>query len=72
MVCTLLDKMFSAVRINAPQYCVIQRYKGIVKVYAAHRREKKQSDNERIIQVDKRTSTPIVMSTTGGMGVEAA
>ena len=40
-------------------------------VYSSHERQKKSKYNERIIQIEKGTFTPIVMSTTGGMGNEA-
>ena len=37
-----------------------------------HEKEKKRSYNEQLIQIEKGSFTPIVMSTTGGMGNEAA
>ena len=40
-------------------------------MYEDHEREKKRAYNERIIQVEKGTFTPIVFSTFGGMGQEA-
>ena len=40
-------------------------------MYRQHEREKKRTYNERIIQVEKGSFTPIVMSTFGGMGAEA-
>jgi len=40
-------------------------------VYVTHEKEKKRSYNERVIQIEKGTFTPIVMSTSGGMGNEA-
>ena len=43
----------------------------IEKVYETHEKEKKRAYNERVIQVEKGSFTPIVMSTFGGMGVEA-
>ena len=52
---------------NSPSY----RDKDISQVYRQHEREKKRTYNERIIQVEKGSFTPIVMSTFGGMGVEA-
>ena len=45
--------------------------KPIEKVYEIHEKEKKRMYNERVIQVEKGSFTPIVMSTFGGMGVEA-
>ena len=45
--------------------------KDISQVYRQHEKEKKRTYNERVIQVEKGSFTPIVMSTFGGMGVEA-
>ena len=52
---------------NAPSY----REKDIQQVYRQHEQEKKRTYNERIIQVEKGSFTPIVLSTFGGMGLEA-
>ena len=40
-------------------------------MYLAHENEKKRAYNSRIIQIEKGTFTPLVFSTTGGMGIEA-
>ena len=40
-------------------------------MYTAHEKEKKQGYKERVIQMEKGTFTPIVMSTSGGVGHEA-
>ena len=64
------ERTFLDVRIvhpNAPSYID----KPIEKVYEIHEKEKKRMYNERVIQVEKGSFTPIVMSTFGGMGVEA-
>ena len=64
------ERSFLDVRIihpNAPSYMD----KPIEKVYEIHEKEKKRMYNERAIQVEKGSFTPIVMSTFGGMGVEA-
>ena len=64
------ERTFLDVRIvhpNAPSYLD----KPIEKVYETHEKEKKRAYNERVIQVEKGSFTPIVMSTFGGMGVEA-
>ena len=64
------ERSFLDVRIihpNAPSYLD----KPIEKVYEIHEKEKKRMYNERVIQVEKGSFTPIVMSTFGGMGVEA-
>ena len=64
------ERTFLDVRImhpNAPSY----REKDIQQVYRQHEQEKKRTYNERIIQVEKGSFTPIVLSTFGGMGLEA-
>ena len=45
--------------------------KPINDVYVSHEQEKKRKYNERVIQDEKGTFTPIVMSTFGGWGNEA-
>ena len=52
---------------NAPSYID----KPIQEVYEDHEGRKKREYNERVIQVEKGSFTPIVMSTFGGMGEEA-
>ena len=52
---------------NCPSYI----NKPLEKRYEDHEKAKKRCYNERIIQVEKGSFTPIVMSTFGGMGVEA-
>ena len=64
------EKTFLDIRVmhpNAPSYI----NKNISKVYESHEKEKKRTYNERIMQIEKGSFTPIVMSTTGGMGNEA-
>ena len=64
------ERSFLDIRImhpNSPSY----RNKDLAQVYRQHEQEKKRTYNERIIQVEKGSFTPIVMSTFGGMGVEA-
>ena len=64
------ERTFIDVRIfhpNAPSYV----NKDVPKLYATHEKEKKRAYNERIINVEKGSFTPIVMTTTGGMGNEA-
>ena len=56
------ERTFLDIRImhpNAPSY----REKDIKQVYRQHEQEKKRTYNERIIQVEKGSFTPIVMST---------
>ena len=40
-------------------------------VYAQHEREKKRSYGERVLQIEKASFTPVVLSTHGGSGKEA-
>ena len=64
------ERTFLDVRImhpNAPSYV----NKPIHQVYKEHEAEKKRQYNERVIQVEKGSFTPIVMSTSGGVGEEA-
>ena len=65
-----MQKTFLDVRVmhpNSPSYV----NKDIAQVFKAHEQEKKRTYNERIIQVEKGSFTPIVVSTFGGMGGEA-
>ena len=43
----------------------------VEEVYVAHEQEKKRSYNERVLQIERGTFTPIVGSTFGGWGNEA-
>ena len=52
---------------NSPSYM----NQDIEQLYKAREREKKRTYNERVIQVEKGSFTPIVVSTFGGMGQEA-
>ena len=45
--------------------------KPIENIYKAHEQEKKRKYNERVIQIEKGSFTPIVGSTFGGWGKEA-
>ncbi len=65
-----LERNFVDVRVtnlNSQGY----RDKTPQKIYEIHEREKKRDYNQRVIQVEKGTFTPLVFSTTGGMGPEA-
>ena len=52
---------------NSPSYA----NKSIQQVYTAHEQEKKRCYNERVLQVERGSFTPIVGSTSGGWGKEA-
>ena len=45
--------------------------KPVDQVYVQHEREKKRSYGERVLQIEKASFTPIVLSTHGGCGKEA-
>ena len=45
--------------------------KSINQLYRENEMEKKRAYNERVIQVEKGSFTPVVFSTVGGMGPEA-
>ena len=64
-----LQRNFMDVRIfhpNAPSY----QKKSLKSLYETHERQKKAAYNSRVIQVEKSTFTPMVLSTFGGMGEE--
>ena len=64
------EKTYLDIRImhpNAPSYV----NKPIERVYEMHESEKKRTYNERVLQIEKGSFTPIVGSTYGGMGKEA-
>ena len=64
-----MERTFLDVRIvhpNSPSY----RGKTLEKIYEMHEREKKTAYNQRIIQVERATFTPLVFSTMGGMAKE--
>ena len=65
-----MQKTFLDVRVVHPN-CPSYQNKDIAHVYKTHEQEKKRTYNERIIQVEKGSFTPIVVSTFGGMGQEA-
>ena len=65
-----MEKTFLDIRVmhpNCPSYINMD----ISQVYKTHEKEKKRLYNERIIQVEKGSFSPIVLSTFGGMGEEA-
>ena len=63
------EKTFLDIRIMHPM-CPSYINKSIDKVYEEHEKLKKREYNERVIQVEKGSFTPIVFSTFGGMGKE--
>ena len=64
-----MERTFLDVRVlhpNSPSY----QGKSVEKVYEEHEKAKKKSYNQRIIQVERATFTPLVFSTSGGMARE--
>ena len=64
------EKTYLDIRImhpNSPSYV----NKPIKDLYASHEQEKKRNYNERVLQVERGSFTPIVGSTFGGWGIEA-
>ena len=64
-----MERTFLDVRVvhpNAPSY----RDKKIEKIYEQNEKEKKRNYNQRVIQVEKASFTPLVFTTSGGMGPE--
>ena len=53
---------------NADSY----RDKGVSQVYILHENQKKKEYEQRVVHVEKASFTPLVYSTTGGMGPLAA
>ena len=66
----VLERAFFDVRVfHAP--APTNASKEILAMYLAHETEKKRNYNARVIEIEKGTFTPLVFSTTGGMGKEA-
>ena len=66
-----MERSFLDVRVvhpNSPSY----RDKSISQIYEQHEKQKKKKYNQRIVQIEKATFTPLVFSTTGGMAPECA
>ena len=66
-----LDRAFVDVRVLHPQ-AQSNSDKSIPQMYAAHEASKKREYNQRVLDVEKAGFTPLVFSTTGGMGKEAS
>ena len=65
-----LDRAFLDVRVLHPQ-AQSNSDKSIAQMYRSHEVNKKREYNARIIEVEKASFTPLVFSTSGGMGEEA-
>ena len=64
------EKTFLDIRITHPN-CKTHVNQPIKDVYAHHEQLKKREYNERVLQIERGSFTPIVGSTFGGWGVEA-
>jgi len=67
---TPLERAFLDIRVFHPQ-APTNAARTIPNMYSWHEKTKKTSYNSRVVQVEKGTFTPIVFSTSGGMGKEA-
>merc|ERR1712142_1339856 len=67
---TPLDGTFTDIRVLHPQ-AQSNSNKSITQMYRSHEQAKKNTYNQRVLRVEKATFTPLVFSTTGGMGGEA-
>ena len=65
-----LDRAFTDVRVLHPQ-AQSNSDKSISQMYQSHEKNKKREYNDRVLNVEKATFTPLVFSTTGGMAIEA-
>ena len=65
-----LAKAFADIRVFHPQ-AQTNSTKSISAMYRSHELEKKRKYNSRVINVEKGTFTPLVFSTSGGMGMKA-
>ena len=64
-----MERTFVDVRIMHPN-SASYRDKPPEQIYLQHEKEKKRMYNSRVLQVEKASFTPLIFSTTGGMGVE--
>ncbi len=63
------EKVFTDVRVTHPNAKYL-REKSLEQIYKLHENEKKVMYNDRILNVEKGTFTPLVFTTSGGMGPE--
>ena len=56
--------------LNAPSYTYRQKEPSVV--YSLHENDKKRNYNRRIIEIEQGHFTPLILSTSGGMGTECA
>ena len=65
-----LARAFLDIRVFNPQ-AQTNRSKSIPMMYSSHENQKKREYNARVLNIEKGTFTPVVFSTSGGMGQEA-
>ena len=64
------ERSFLDIRVTHPN-CPSHQGKKLATLYREQEQEKKRTYNERVIQIEKGSFTPVVFSTFGGMGKEA-
>ena len=68
-VWSTFERSFFDVRVTHPN-CASNEQTSLVKLYSKHENEKKKFYGERVLQVEKGSFTPLVFTTSGGMGPE--
>ena len=66
-----LERAFLDVRVYHAQAPSNRNLKTIPRMYSHHEEQKKRAYNARILEVERGVFTPLVFSTSGGMGEEA-
>ena len=67
-----LERAFLEIRVFRPLAPSNVAHGSIAKMYRSHENEKKTSYNARVLEIERGTFTPVVFSTTGGIGIEAS
>ena len=67
-----LERAFLDIRVFHPLAPSNVAHGSIANMYRSHENEKKTSYNARVLEIERGTFTPVVFSTTGGMGIEAS
>ena len=66
-VYTSFERSFFDVRVTHPN-CASNEYKTLPEIYKEHENQKKAMYEERVLQAEKGSFTPLVFTTSGGMG----
>ena len=64
-----MERTFLDVRVTHAN-CDTYRDKKMSKIYEEHEKEKKKSYNQRVVEVEKASFTPLIFTTSGGMAPE--